>query len=106
MKRSPAYWQKAKRILSKRDPILGRIIKDSDSSDEIVSRYESARIQRAHFVTEHSKRAGARFTGIDPEGCDLRVGGKVARILFKKPVTDFPSIRDALNELAGNKKTG
>ena len=27
MKRSPAYWQKAKRILSKRDPILGRIIK-------------------------------------------------------------------------------
>ena len=47
--------------------VLGRIIKDSDSSDEIVSRYESARIQRAHFVTEHSKRAGARFTGIDPE---------------------------------------
>ena len=47
--------------------VLGRIIEDSDSSDEIVSRYESARIQRAHFVTEHSKRAGARFTGIDPE---------------------------------------
>ena len=47
--------------------VLGRIIKDSDSSDEIVSRYESARIERAHFVTEHSKRAGARFTGIDPE---------------------------------------
>ena len=47
--------------------VLGRIIEDSDSSDEIVSRYESARIERAHFVTEHSKRAGARFTGIDPE---------------------------------------
>ena len=27
MKRSPTYWQKAKRILSKRDPILKRIIK-------------------------------------------------------------------------------
>ena len=27
MKRSPTYWQKAKRILSKRDPILRRIIK-------------------------------------------------------------------------------
>ena len=47
--------------------VLGRIIEDSDSSDEIVSRYESARVERAHFVTEHSKRAGARFSGIDPE---------------------------------------
>ena len=47
--------------------VLGRIIEDSDSSDEIVSRYESARVERAHFITEHSKRAGARFTGIDPE---------------------------------------
>ena len=47
--------------------VLGRIIEDSDSSDEIVSRYESARVERAHFVTEHSKRAGARFTGVDPE---------------------------------------
>ena len=47
--------------------VLGRIIEDSESSDEIVSRYETARIERAHFVTEHSKRAGARFTGIDPE---------------------------------------
>ena len=27
MKRSPTYWQKAKKILSKRDPILRRIIK-------------------------------------------------------------------------------
>ena len=47
--------------------VLGIIIEDSESSDEIVSRYEAARIERAHFVTEHSKRAGARFTGIDPE---------------------------------------
>jgi len=27
MKRSPIYWQKAKRILSKRDPVLRRVIK-------------------------------------------------------------------------------
>ena len=47
--------------------VLGRIIEDSESSDEIVSRYEAARIERAHFVTSDSKRAGARFTGIDPE---------------------------------------
>jgi len=47
--------------------VLGRIIKDSNSAEEIVSRYETARIERAHFVTEHSKRAGARFTGTDPD---------------------------------------
>ena len=46
---------------------------------------------------------GWRFTGIDPEGCDLRVGGRVARILFKEPVTDFSSVREALNELVGRK---
>ena len=27
MKRSPAYWQKAKKILSKRDPVIRKIIK-------------------------------------------------------------------------------
>jgi len=27
MKRFPVYWHKAKRILSKRDPVLRRIIK-------------------------------------------------------------------------------
>ena len=27
MRRSPVYWQKAKRILSKRDPVLRKIIK-------------------------------------------------------------------------------
>ena len=48
---------------------------------------------------------GWRFTGIDPEGCDLRVDGRVARILFKEPVTDLPSIRDALNALARRKET-
>ena len=46
---------------------------------------------------------GWRFTGIDPEGCDLRVDGRVARIQFKRPVTDFASIRASLNELAENK---
>ena len=48
---------------------------------------------------------GWTFTGIDPEGCDLRLGGRVARITFKDPVTDFSSVKDALNELAGNKGT-
>jgi len=61
---------------------------------------------RFGHVSDALSGEGWSFTGIDPEGCDVRVGGRVARILFKEPVTDFPSIRDALNELAGTKNTG
>ena len=45
------------------------------------------------------------FTGIDPEGCDLRAGSRVRRILFDKPVTDLASTLDALKELAGRTTT-
>ena len=47
--------------------VLGRIIETASSTKEIISRYESSRIERAHFVTEHSKKAGQRFTGSDPD---------------------------------------
>ncbi len=47
--------------------VLGRIISSASSTQEIISRYESSRIERAHFVTEHSKKAGQRFTGSDPD---------------------------------------
>jgi salicylate hydroxylase len=47
--------------------VLGRIIEDSDDFIEIIERYETARIERSHFVTEHSKKAGQRFTGTNPD---------------------------------------
>ena len=47
--------------------VLGRIIEMASSTKEIISRYESSRVERAHFVTEHSKKAGQRFTGSDPD---------------------------------------
>ena len=45
------------------------------------------------------------FTGIDPEGCDLRAGGRVRRIPFDKPVTNLADALDALKELAGRTTT-
>ena len=45
------------------------------------------------------------FTGIDPEGCDLRAGSRVRRILFDKPVTNLAGTIDALKELAGRTTT-
>jgi len=47
-------------------------------------------------------RAGGawRMTGIDPEGCDLRLGGAVARLGFAAPVADAEAARAALVALA------
>ena len=47
--------------------VLSRIIADSGTQNEIIDRYQKARIERAHFVTEHSKKAGMRFTGRTPD---------------------------------------
>jgi|TARA_B100000315_G_scaffold93127_1_gene85659 salicylate hydroxylase len=47
--------------------VLGRIIEDASDVSEIIKRYETARIERSHFVTEHSKKAGQRFTGSNPD---------------------------------------
>jgi len=47
--------------------VLGRIVEDASGFSEIIERYETARIERNHFVTEHSKKAGQRFTGNNPD---------------------------------------
>ena len=47
--------------------VLGRIVEESSDFSEIIERYEAARIERSHFVTEHSKKAGQRFTGNNPD---------------------------------------
>lgn len=39
---------------------------------------------------------GWSMTGIDPEGCDLRLRGTVARLLFDSPVHDADTARQAL----------
>ena len=44
---------------------------------------------------------GWRMTGIDPDGADLRLGGRVARLEFDQPVTSRKAIREELVRLAG-----
>jgi len=43
---------------------------------------------------------GWRLTGIDPEGIDLRLGGRVERLDFREPVRDAGGAREALVQLA------
>ena len=52
----------------------------------------------ALFATSLLGRGGGewRMTGIDPEGCDLRLGGEVARVPFDAPVNDAGAARTAL----------
>ena len=40
--------------------------------------------------------AGWTMTGCDPEGCDLRRGGRAARLAFEAPVSDPAGAREAL----------
>lgn len=44
---------------------------------------------------------GWKMTGIDPDGADLRLGGRVARLPFENPVRDRKAIREELVRLAG-----
>ena len=68
----------------------------------------------AHMNTDHGDavalyaaifagREGNRWkmTGIDPEGCDLRRGGEIARVDFDLPVGDAEAARSALIGLLG-----
>jgi len=61
------------------------------------------------YATKLLGRAGKGWvmTGVDPEGCDLRNGGNVARLAFDVPVGSAEEARAALVSLVGKaRKTG
>ncbi len=44
---------------------------------------------------------GWEMTGVDPDGCDLRLGGRFARLEFESPVKTRKAVRQELVRLAG-----
>ena len=73
----------------------------------------------AHMNTDHSDavdhyanallgRAGGgwRMTGIDPDGLDIRLGGRTARLEFDQPLKNRKAIREELVRLARLEKLG
>ena len=56
-----------------------------------------------HYAVTLLGRSGRgwKMTGIDPDGADLRLGGRVARLQFEKPVRNRKAIREELVRLAG-----
>ena len=56
-----------------------------------------------HYANALLGRSGKgwNMTGIDPDGFDLRRGGRTARLEFDKPVPDRMGVREELVRLAG-----
>jgi heme iron utilization protein len=64
-----------------------------------LAQAEAALLEQANAaLTAGSEGAGGAWTvtGLDPDGCDLRRGGAVARIDFNQSVNDSESVRLAL----------
>ena len=61
-----------------------------------------------HYANALLGRAGSgwRMTGIDPDGFDLRLGGRTARLEFDQPLKNRKAIRDELVRFAGLEKLG
>ncbi len=59
-----------------------------------------------HYANALLARAGSgwRMTGIDPDGFDLRLGGRTARLEFDQPLGNRKAIREELVRLAGLEK--
>ncbi len=49
---------------------------------------------------------GATLVGIDPEGCDVRVGARLLRLDFDRPIADAEGARATLVELARRARQG
>lgn len=56
-----------------------------------------------HYAVTLLGRSGRgwKMTGIDPDGADLRLGGRVARLPFENPARDRKAVREELVRLAG-----
>jgi putative heme iron utilization protein len=56
-----------------------------------------------HYANALLGRSGKgwKMTGVDPDGADLRLGGRFARLPFARPLKDRREVREELVRLAG-----
>lgn len=91
--------------------VEGRDILFASDATEILAQCEVDVVQ--HMNEDHADaielyatvllgRAGGgwRMTGLDPDGCDLRLGAETARLGFDRPATDAQGARAELVRLA------
>ncbi len=97
-----AVWFKAAEILSETKAAeavakagAGVLAHMNEDHGQAVDHYANALLGRGG--------KGWTMTGIDPDGADLRRGGRVARLEFESPVTNRAQVRDELVRLANLK---
>ncbi len=94
-----ALWLKADEVAG--DPAAARAI--AEAEDAILAHMNGDHAEAVdHYANVLLGRAGSgwRMTGIDPDGADLRRGGRFARLEFAKPIVDRGQAREELVRLA------
>ncbi|MFQ5784314.1 MAG: HugZ family protein [Alphaproteobacteria bacterium] len=79
-----------------------------DAAADIVARMNADHADPAALLAEAllgADGAGAIFTGIDPEGCDIRNRAGLLRLDFERPVADAAETRAALAGLVRRART-
>jgi len=97
-----AYWLTADEVAP--DPAAARAV--AEAEDAILAHMNGDHAAAVdHYANVLLGRAGSgwRMTGIDPDGADLRLGGRFARLEFAKPVADRGEARQELVRLARDK---
>ena len=97
-----AVWLKPKNILAgaKASSALARA--EAGVLDHMNQDHGTAVDHYASLLGRRGK--GWQMTGVDPDGADLRLGGRTARLAFETPVQDRKGVRQELVRLAGLKK--
>lgn len=102
-----ALWLKADEVKS--DPGAAQAI--AEAEEAILAHMNGDHAQALdHYANALIGRSGSgwRMTGIDPDGADLRRGGRFARLEFDHPVADRQAASEKLARLArepGRRKT-
>lgn len=97
-----ALWLKGAEVLSDRAAAAAIARAEAD-----ILAHMNADHARAldHYAGRLLGRSGRGWTmiGVDPEGADLRLGGRFARLDFARPLKDRDEVRAELVRLAGRK---
>ena len=96
------HWLEAKALLVEPAPVL--IARETDIILHMNDEHQDAIDAYAQGLLGLSGD-GWRLTGVDPEGCDLRQGHRVARLSFAHRVTDAESARAELVRLVASARS-
>ena len=93
-----AFWLQASEIQSGKNSEINAEIEES----VLLHMNEDHADSINHYANKLLSRSGLgwKMTGIDPDGTDLRLGNRTARLEFEKPVLSLKEIRTELVRLA------